>query len=420
MKVPRSSFARNVLTLLGGTAIAQAIPLLASPFLARLFSPEQVGALGLMLAVANPLSLLVCGRYELTVVLPRVDDRANELARLGLSLAVVTSLVLGLLIVLFRGPLSGLIGGEEAMFPLLMAIPLFLLMGFFQPLNNWLIRKQAFRAMSVNKLVQTSGITLVSLALGWWAVEHGLLVAYLCGWVLYAVVGMVQARRKGMRFLPIDLTAMRHAARHYRDFPLYNALPAVLNTATLSIPVLALSRIFGEESTGQFNLCRQVVFLPVTFFATSFMQVYMQRASSAVAGSDPVLPSLRRSVKLLGGLGFLLALVLILAGPALFGIAFGERWTEAGGFARILAVPIALQFTVVPLTVLMPALGRVRELSVWQVVYFLAVLACAVGKMGSADAYLIRLAVAESLAYLALMIYILHSARRHDRIQANA
>jgi O-antigen/teichoic acid export membrane protein len=409
-----ASFTRNMLTLLSGTAIAQLIPLLATPVLTRIYTPEQFGALAILLAVANPLSLLVCGRYDLTVVLPRDDERANVLARLALLLAMVVSLLLGGLLWSFREPLSGLMGGEVALTPVLLAPLLFLLMGFFQPLNNWLIRKQAFRAMSVNKMVQTTGITLVSLGLGWWAFEHGLMVGYVAGWALYVAFGAMQVRWKGFRFRPLQFAAMREAAMAYRSFPLYNALPAVMNTATLSIPVFLLTRVFDEQVTGQFNLCRQTIFLPVTFFATSFMQVYMQRASSTVAAGEAVLPSLRRSVQLLGGLALALVLVLLTAGPFLFGLVFGAQWTEAGTYARILALPIALQFVVVPLTPLLPALGHIRAYSIWQVLYFASVLLLGFVAFALPSDYLLALAAVESLCFLVLGLFILRSASRHD------
>jgi O-antigen/teichoic acid export membrane protein len=409
-----ASFTRNVLTLLSGTAIAQLIPLLATPVLTRIYTPEQFGALAILLAVANPLSLLVCGRYDLTVVLPRDDERANVLARLALLLAVVVSLILGGLLWSFRGPLSVLMGGEVALFPVLLAPLLFLLMGFFQPLNNWLIRKQAFRAMSVNKMVQTTVITLVSLGLGWWAFEHGLMVGYVAGWALYVAFGAMQVRWKGFRFRPLQFAAMREAALSYRSFPLYNALPAVMNTATLSIPVFLLTRVFDEQVTGQFNLCRQTIFLPVTFFATSFMQVYMQRAGSTVAAGGAVLPSLRRSVQLLGALALALVLVLLTAGPFLFGLVFGAQWTEAGTYARILALPIALQFVVVPLTPLLPALGHIRAYSIWQVLYFASVLLLGFVAFALPSDYLLALAAVESLCFLVLGLFILRSASRHD------
>lgn len=409
------AFRRNVATLMGGTALAQAIPLLAAPMLARMYAPEQFGALALLLAVANPVSLVVAGRYELTVVLPRSDERANLLARLGLMLAVIVSLMLGGLVVVLRTPLADRLGGSSALWPLLLAVPLFAMMGFFQPLNQWLIRKQAFRAMGVNKMVQTTAITLISLVLGWCAVHHGLLWGYLAGWAAYVLVGMVQASLTGFRFRPLHMGAMREASREHRDFPLYNTLPALLQTLTLSVPVFVMVRLFGEDATGQLNLCRQTVFLPVTFFATSWMQVYTQRASHTVSERLPVLPGLRGSLLALTGMASGLALTLIIAGPFLFGLVFGGDWTEAGLFARILAIPIALHFITTPLTVLLPPLGHIKGLSLWQVLYFALVLCYSLLPAASPAQYLEGLAVVESIALILLLLYIMRMAKRHDR-----
>jgi len=410
-----TAFRRNVFTLLGGTAMAQAIPLLAAPFLARIYTPEQFGALALLLAVANPISLVVCGRYELTVVLPREDERANLLARLGLVLAVCITLVLGLVILGMHRSLAGLLGGDSAVLPLLLSPLLFGLMGFFQPLNNWLIRKEAFRAMGVNKMVQTTGITLVSLVLGWISVEAGLAWGYLAGWCAYVLVGIVQAHKNGFRFRPVDVPAMRAASREHRDFPRYNTLPALLQTAALSIPVFQMIRCFGDDATGQLNLCRQTVLLPVTFFATTWMQVYMQRASRNVIERNAVMPGLRASSLALGTMAALMAVTLVAAGPWLFGAVFGSTWIEAGEYARVLALPIALQFVVTPLTVLLPPLGHIKGLSLWQVLYFSSVLIYSLLPVVDAHTYLKGLAVVESIALIGLLVYILRMAQRHDR-----
>ena len=53
---PKSEFSRNVLTLMTGTTIAQAIPIAISPILTRIYSPEDFGLLALFLAVFSILS----------------------------------------------------------------------------------------------------------------------------------------------------------------------------------------------------------------------------------------------------------------------------------------------------------------------------------------------------------------------------
>ena len=44
---PKSEFAKNVLTLMTGTTIAQAIPIAISPILTRLYTPEDFGVFAL-------------------------------------------------------------------------------------------------------------------------------------------------------------------------------------------------------------------------------------------------------------------------------------------------------------------------------------------------------------------------------------
>jgi O-antigen/teichoic acid export membrane protein len=96
-------------------------------------------------------------------------------------------------------------------------------------------------------------------------------------------------------------------------------------------------------------------------------------------------------------------------------MVFGKDWTEAGLFARILAVPIALQFITTPLTVLLPPLGRIKGLSIWQVFYFMSVLIYSLLPAGSPIDYLVGLAVMETFALLSLLLYIIRVAKQHDR-----
>ena len=417
MRIATGSFGRHVLTLIGGSALAQLLPLLATPFLTRLYSPEQFGALALLLAVANPVSLLVCGRYELTVVLPKEDREARTLVQVALLFALGSLIVLGGLTWSLAPAIAGWTsdGGRDAWQAIVLAPVLFLLMGTFQPLNHWLLRKQAFRAVSVNKVAQTTAITALSLGLGLVAVNTGLMWAYIGGWAVHLLVAFVQSGYKGLHLRPIDMSAVRELARRYRHYPIFNALPAVLNTATLSIPVFLLTRHFDEEVTGQFNLCRQAVFLPTLFIASAFLQVYTQRAGAAVANGEPVVPGLRRTLRLLAPMALAVAAVLLTLGPWLFALVFGAEWEPAGRFARLLALPIAAQFVVVPLAVLLNALGRIRQYSIWQVAYFAAVLGCSWLPFQGPETYLTILAAVDVLAFGALGLMIARGAVAHDR-----
>ncbi len=65
---PKSEFSRNVLTLMAGTTIAQAIPIGISPILTRLYTPSDFGVYALFLSIATIFGSIANGRYELKII----------------------------------------------------------------------------------------------------------------------------------------------------------------------------------------------------------------------------------------------------------------------------------------------------------------------------------------------------------------
>jgi O-antigen/teichoic acid export membrane protein len=92
--LPKGSFARNVLTLMTGTTLAQAIPIAVSPILTRLFSPAEFGVFAVYLAIVSVLAILATGRYELAIMVPKKDRDAAALAVAAFMLSLFVSLVI--------------------------------------------------------------------------------------------------------------------------------------------------------------------------------------------------------------------------------------------------------------------------------------------------------------------------------------
>ena len=77
--LPKGEFSRNVLTLMTGTSIAQAIPIAISPILTRIYTPEDFGVFALYMAIATVVSVIATGRYETAIMLPKKDSEAINL-----------------------------------------------------------------------------------------------------------------------------------------------------------------------------------------------------------------------------------------------------------------------------------------------------------------------------------------------------
>ena len=75
----KTSFAGDVLKLVSGTTLAQAIGILITPILTRLYAPEAFGTLALFTSITSILSVIACMRYELAIMLPESDEEAANL-----------------------------------------------------------------------------------------------------------------------------------------------------------------------------------------------------------------------------------------------------------------------------------------------------------------------------------------------------
>ena len=78
----QSEFAINAITLISGTALSQFITVLITPFITRLYTPEDMGQWSLFMAVVNLIIPCSAGSYEQSVVLPKTDDEARQLLKL--------------------------------------------------------------------------------------------------------------------------------------------------------------------------------------------------------------------------------------------------------------------------------------------------------------------------------------------------
>ena len=98
---PKSEFSRNVLTLMTGTTIAQAIPIAISPILTRIYTPEDFGVFALFIGVVGVISVIATLTYEQAIILPKYDKYAINIFMLSLILILFTSIFSFIIIFLF-------------------------------------------------------------------------------------------------------------------------------------------------------------------------------------------------------------------------------------------------------------------------------------------------------------------------------
>ena len=408
-------FSRGVFILLSGSIIAQVIPFLVSPFLTRLFSPSSFAWFALLMAVFNPLSYLVCGRYDVAMMLPAEEKQAIGLAYLSWLFAAIIFVLSGIFAVLhFNGAWTSMIPAGWNTIILLMPFML-LFTGIYQPMNYLLQRKEKHRLLSITKIAQTGSVALLSLLFGYLALPHGLLSAYALGWLLLAIWSVLFFYQSTALALPsFRELELRALARQYRDFPLFNMPAGVIHALTIALPVFCFNHFFPGDDAGYFSFSRQILIAPVGLIANSFSQVYFEKFATAWREKQSFKPMFFRMARPLVFFALLILLPVALLGPFLFSVFFGEHWGRAGEFASWQVFASAAALITLPLSSLIPASGRVKISAAWQWGFFMLAGLPFFLHFQSPDALVRYFAIAELFAYLVFLLIIFRFALREN------
>lgn len=366
---PQSRYARNVITLMTGTGLAQAIPVAISPILTRMYSPEDFGTFAFYMAIVSIASVLVTGRYELAILLPKNDRDALHIVALSAGLSCIISAVLLLLVVLFNQQITQMLGANDLAGWLYWAPASTLLMGVYTSLNYWSNRKGHYQRLAISRVVQASGSTATQLG---GAFLHsgsaGLVGGQLVGQFLTSGLLAHLIYREDHAYLKtLHWGRLLVLARKYRDFPKYLIVAHGFNTASGQVPVILLGTLFNTATAGYYMLIQRVMGAPMGLVAGALGSVFRQEASKAYTHSGNCRAIYVSTFKRLLLLAVLPFTVFFFAAPTLFGWVFGESWRIAGDYAKILTPMFFLQFITSPLSSMYIIAEKQRIDLAWQI-----------------------------------------------------
>lgn len=368
-----SEFRRNFLALFSGTTLAQVIPFLFAPFLSRVFSTEDYAIYGLYIAIFEVLAIIIAGRYELTIVLPKKDSDATQLVYGALFIALGLSLIVFVLTLFFNEKFS-LVLNNPGLAPFLYFLPLSL---FFyavtRVLNNYLIRNKKFAAIAKYKMSHKTGEAVSALGLGTLKWSNGLIIGDIIGRFLLSALSVHSALKIGIKETKISWPKIKEVLLSYKDFPLYNSFPAVFNSMATLLPVFLISKFYNEELTGSFNFARTILVAPLALISASVSQILSQKLAQLVNEKKSIFQFLKPVGIVLVILAILMIALLYPFAEILFSFIFGVEWGVSGQISSILVFAFALQFILTALYPVFYILKSIKVSSVWQVFYFLMI-----------------------------------------------
>jgi len=343
-----ASFLRSVMTVAGGTAVAQAVALAALPVITRLYPPEAYGAFVVFIAWGGFVLPLVCARLDMAIPLPRRARSAAALASgaLAVSALLAAFTALGVAAALAWQPDWARYG--LAWLPLHVALG-----GALQVAGQWASRSRAFASLSWSRIAQAAVTAVLSVALAMalgaqpWALVAAMLAGQGAGLVL-----LVWHLRADLALLRVRRAQARRLMRHFGRLASFN-VPHVMSDAaqTSGLPLLIASA-FGAPAAAYYAFAARLLKAPLGLVSGAITQVYYPRAASHRSDDARLRADASRLLRASAPAALIALPLLLLLPDAFFAWAFGESWAALGAYVRAMSPWVLSAFVAAPLSAL--------------------------------------------------------------------
>ena len=201
-----------------------------------------------------------------------------------------------------------------------------------------------------NRIVQSGASACGQLGFAFFPWGGGLIAGNILGngIAAFSLCRRVWKEEKGKKHAVCRRSLLKEAGR-YRKFPQFSVAGGLLNTISFQMPAILFSSLYSPVVLGYYAIVERILSLPTLLISTSVADVFRQRASDEYRRNGNCRGLLLRSTFSLALFGLAPFCALVVFGPAAFFLVFGDKWGNAGVYARLLAVMFLFRFVFSPM-----------------------------------------------------------------------
>lgn len=359
------SFWRSVASVLSGTAIAQALPILGSLIIARQYMPAEFGAYAAWLGVVAIAAVIATGRFETSFAI--ISD--GEPRRQAVICTLITLCLAGAVLalasaILFAAHPAWLVTINP--FLVMLFTPTVLLVAGAQIWQTWAATEGRYYALSIMRISQAGAIVILQIAAGVFTpTAPALALAYVLGLLIGLCVSF--------HFLPLGALP-RHASAvlrqfwsRYARFPAYSLPADGINTLAGQLPILVVASRFGPEVTGLLALTMRTLGAPIALLGKSVLDVFKRQAAMSYRDRGECRSDYLQTFWVLAAGSLVASMVLLFSSNSLFAFAFGDDWRVSGTMAVWLLPMFAMAFIASPLSYMVYIVEKQHLDLLWQI-----------------------------------------------------
>lgn len=330
------SLRKNITVLMSGTVLAQLIPILLSPVITRIYSPEQFGLFAVYISTVFILGYIVSGKYEEAIPLPKSDLRSVLLTILSLCTSfLVSTMLLVVCVVLYvvdKDYFFKLGLPSSVWFPIWLGT---VLLSFNQIFGYWFIRNEKYNHLSINKFYQSVINGFLSVIIGLKFKNFGLIAADIISKVVVNLIifkifiqdhVVFNFLKKG----PFSFHAklLIRTAKKYALYPKYLVPASLLNISAKQLPYILLGLYYSTSLAGLLLMAQRVILGPLGIISLSFSQALLKPMAEQIRENGNCWGLYKKSLVYL----LLIPLPIIILGYFLLEwaveVVLGSEWTN--------------------------------------------------------------------------------------------
>lgn len=337
-----NQFIRAVMLLMSGSMTAQAVTLLLSPLLSRIFSPEEMGVYTVLQSCVSMFSVILSLRYDMVIVSEQDEENVCSLVALSFILCIINSILVtvGCVVYLSFKEVDGLNLGLGSAFILFQS----LLTGAINILSAYNNRLREYRVISSTYVIRTS-------------VQNALMV--LAGFVRSGTTGLMVSSTAGLLCgvgrQAKSLTGIKEKLKKVCGRDLYRIACVYRKQALIFTPAIFLNGFFysgmnllidylyGAHALGLYSYSYRILVLPITLISANISRVFMEHASREWAEKGNFRKTYFQTIALIVVMAIPIWAILKLYAPWLFEFVFGAQWKDAGIYVQMLITMFSLR-----------------------------------------------------------------------------
>lgn len=342
----QGGFLKSISVLIGGTAFAHAITVLALPFITRLYSPEDFSRLAVYSSLLGIFAVVACLRYEVAIPLPKNEEDAERLLIVSILSSISFSLILAILLFVFSSDVEKLLGsGYFSQITWLLPLGV-LAASLYSAFKFWSTRIKDFKTIAQTKIQQSTSSIIAQLVLGWFGYTG---VGLLIGQFFYSGAGVFSLIRKKTKIQKFNFNKTKNTIIDYIHYPKYSVGEALFNTVGVHFPILIIAAVAAPKEAGYLLLASKIMIIPMVLIGASISQVYYAHANDAKQEGRLADFTYQCMCKL-ALLGIAPLLFIGILAPTIFPLVFGSEWMRSGTLVAWMTPWFIMQFIVSPVS----------------------------------------------------------------------